>query len=139
MIKSLRILAAALTLFTATTATSFAQKAAKTGEFYTLNAPTTGKATLAKGTGNTYTLNLTNLKTEVGPGLQVWLYEGTAPVKGAKDTDIAAGKHVVVGDLKTFTGDFSFNLPAGTKASDYKSVVLWCNNVKTSFAAAPLK
>lgn len=133
-----RLFAAALTLLTATTAPALAQKGAKTGEFYALNAPTTGQATLAKE-GGTYTVKLTGLKTEVGPGLQVWLYEGAAPAKGTKDTDIAAAKHVVVGELKTFTGDFSFPVPAGTKAGGYKSVVLWCNNVKTSFAAAPLK
>lgn len=139
MKNTFRLLAAALTLFTASFATpALAQKGGKTGEFHTLNAPTTGTATLSKEAGKSV-LKLTNLKTEVGPGLQVWLYAADAPAKGAKDTDIAAAKHVVVGDLKTFTGDFSFALPAGTKASDYKSVVLWCENVKTSFAAAPLK
>lgn len=134
--KIARVFAVALTLSTAVAAPALAQKGQKTGAFHTLNAPTTGTASLSKdGT----TLTLTGLKTEVGPGLQVWLYGPQAPAKGTKDTEIAAAKHLVVGDLKTFTGDFTFKVPAGTKAHDYKSVVLWCNNVKTSFAAAPLK
>ena len=138
MTISPRFFAAALTLLTVATAPAFAQKSEKTGEFHELNAPTTGTASLAKS-GTTYTVKLTDLKTAVGPGLQVWLYEGAAPAKGTDDKTIAASKHLVVGDLKTFTSDFSFAVPAGTKAAKYRSVVLWCENVKTSFAAAPLQ
>ena len=138
MTANLRIFAAALTLLTAATAPVFAQKSEKTGEFHELNAPTTGTASLAKS-GNTYTVKLTDLKTAVGPGLQVWLYEGAAPAKGVDDKAVAVGKHIVVGDLKTFSGDFSFAVPAGTKVAKYRSVVLWCESVKTSFAAAPLQ
>ncbi|BDP43869.1 hypothetical protein DAETH_38380 (plasmid) [Deinococcus aetherius] len=108
------------------------------GSFHALGAPTTGTATLSES-GGKMTLTLSNLKTEPGPDLQVWLYTGAAPMKGAKDADIARVKHVGVGTLKKFSGNFTYTLPAGTKASDYKSVVLWCADVKTAFGAAPLQ
>ena len=115
-----------------------AQTMMHAGTFHTLGAPTTGSASATEKSGKV-TIALSNLKTEPGPGLQVWLYAGKAPVKGATDASIVAVKHVKVGDLKTFKGNFSFTAPAGTKISDFKSVVLYCATVKTAFAAADLK
>ncbi|MFB9991639.1 DM13 domain-containing protein [Deinococcus oregonensis] len=108
------------------------------GSFHALGAPTSGSIS-ATQQGGKVTVKISNLKTEPGPGLQVWLYAAAAPKKGASDASIAAVKHVKVGDLKMFKGNFSFTAPAGTKLSDFKSVVLYCDNVKTAFAAADLK
>lgn len=108
------------------------------GTFHALGAPTTGMASASEA-GGKVTVKLTGLKTEPGPGLQVWLYAAAAPGKGAMDTDTAKGKYVKVGELKTFSGNFSFTAPPGTKLANYKSVVLWCATVKTAFAAADLK
>lgn len=108
------------------------------GAFHALGAPTTGMASASEA-GGKVTVKLTGLKTEPGPGLQVWLYAGAAPAQGSSDTDTAKGKYVKVGELKTFNGNFSFTAPAGTKLANYRSVVLWCATVKTAFAAADLK
>ena len=108
------------------------------GTFHALGAPTGGQASVSEA-GGKVTVKLTGLKTEPGPGLQVWLYSAAAPVKGAKDADIAKAKYLKVGDLKKFSGNFSFTAPAGTKIADYRSVVLWCADVKTAFGAADLK
>jgi len=115
-----------------------ASAASLTGHFHTLNAPTTGTVRLVTGAKGS-TLRLLNLKTEAGPGLKVWLSEDAAPVKGTADTEIAKGKYLEVGELKTFKGNFSFALPEGTDVGKYKSVILWCDTVKTSFGAADLK
>ncbi|WP_425144999.1 DM13 domain-containing protein [Deinococcus sp.] len=115
-----------------------AQTMMHAGSFHALGAPTTGQASVKSEAGKV-TVTLSGLKTEPGPGLQVWLYAGAAPAKGSKDSEIAKGKYVKVGELKKFSGNVSFTAPAGTKASDYKSVVLWCADVKTAFAAADLK
>lgn len=115
-----------------------AQTMMHTGPFHVLGAPTTGSASATEKSGKV-TITLSHLKTEPGPGLQVWLYADKAPVKGATDASIVAVKHIKVGDLKTFKGNFSFTAPAGTKISDFKSVVLYCATVKTAFAAADLK
>jgi len=133
----IRTRTAAFALPTLALLAGLASAASLTGHLHTLNAPTTGTVrlvTTAKGS----TLQFLNLKTEAGPGLKVWLSEDAAPVKGTADTEIAKGKYLTLGDLKTFKGNFSFSLPEGTDVSKYKSVILWCDTVKTSFGAADL-
>lgn len=134
----IRIRTAMFALPTLALLAGLAGAASPTGRLHTLNAPTTGTVRLVT-TATGSTLQLLNLKTEAGPGLKVWLSEAAAPVKGAVDTEIAKGKYLNVGELKTFKGNFSFALPAGTDVSQYKSVILWCDTVKTSFGAADLK
>jgi len=143
MKKFLTVLAtlttAALTtaLLTVPASAQSAMTMGHSGAFHALGAPTSGKAILDSSGGKTV-LKLEGLKTEPGPGLQVWLYVGKSPAKGTPDVAIVKGKYLKVGELKTFSGDFSFPVPAGTKIGDYKSVVLWCANVKTAFGSAPL-
>jgi len=108
------------------------------GAFHALGAPTTGTAVIVQKGAQT-TLELRGLKTEVGPDVQVWLYQNAAPKKGTKDADIAKGKYLKVGELKKFSGTLSYTLPAGTNVTQYKSVVIWCDLVKTAFGAADLK
>jgi len=134
-----------LTILTALTAAALlavsasAQSAmmSHAGAFHTLGAPTSGQASLSE-VGGKATLKLEGFKTEPGPGLQVWLYVGKSPAKGTPDATILKGRYLKVGELKTFSGNFSFPVPKGTKIADYKSVVLWCANVKTAFGSAPL-
>ena len=128
----------ALTLFAALTLAPAVSAAPAPSAFHALGAPTTGTASIRESGGKA-TLHLGNFKTEVGPDLQVWLYAAAAPQKGAADATIAKGKYVNVGQLKKFSGDFSFALPAGTKINDFKSVVIWCASVMTAFGAADLK
>lgn len=104
------------------------------GKFRALGAPTTGEARVTEQNGRVV-VTLKNLKTEVGPDLQVWLYAGALPESGGT---LSGGKYVKVGVLKKFDGTFRFTAPAGVKANDFKSVVLWCEQVKTAFAAAEL-
>ncbi|BDP43837.1 hypothetical protein DAETH_38060 (plasmid) [Deinococcus aetherius] len=108
------------------------------GAFHALGAPTTGSAAIVQKNGQA-TLELRGLKTEPGPDLQVWLYQNAAPQKGAKDADIGKGKYVKVGELKKFNGNFSYPIPKGTNVTGYKSVVIWCEQVKTAFGAADLQ
>lgn len=114
-----------------------AKKAPRTGEFYPLNVPTTGRATLIEAPG-ICDLELTGLETEPGPALQVWLYEGAAPAVGSDAHILAAGKHLVVGQLRAFSGNFSFAVPRKIRADNYRSVILWSDEAKKFFAAAPL-
>ncbi|MGY2896608.1 DM13 domain-containing protein [Deinococcus sp. UYEF24] len=133
---------AALTLIAALTLTSglvtSVLAAPATSAFHSLSAPTSGTVSVST-VGGQSTLTLKGLKTEVGPDLQVRLYKLAAPaVKEAQDKALAAAPYVKVGLLKTFSGNFSFKLPAGTKLNEYKSVVIWCDQVKTAFGAADL-
>ena len=128
-----------IALFSAALLTSAsAQTMMHSGALHALGAPTTGNVSVTEA-GGKVTVKLSNLKTQPGPGLEVWLYQAAAPAKGAKDAAIVAVKHVKVGELKTFSGNFSFTAPAGTKISDFKSVVLYCAVVKTAFTAGDVK
>jgi len=110
-------------------------KAVRQGNFRALEAPTQGKAALTK-TATGYTLTLTGLKTEPGPDLKVLLFAGNLTSAGANPK--VAGKYLQVGELKKFSGNFSYQI-ASKDLARYTSVVIWCDQAATGFAIANLK
>lgn len=66
-----------------------------------------------------------------GPDLHVYLARGSG---GAYDGE----KDLYLGGLKATNGTFTYELPAGTTAADYKSVVVWCRAFATLFTWADL-
>lgn len=66
-----------------------------------------------------------------GPDLHVYLGRG---MSGAYDGE----KDLYLGALKATNGTFTYELPAGTSAADYKSVVVWCRAFATLFTWADL-
>lgn len=66
-----------------------------------------------------------------GPDLHVYLARGSG---GAYDGE----KDLYLGGLKATNGTFTYELPAGTNAADYKSVVVWCRAFATLFTWADL-
>jgi hypothetical protein len=66
-----------------------------------------------------------------GPDLHVYLGRGMG---GAYDGE----KDLYLGALKATNGTFTYELPAGTSAADYKSVVVWCRAFATLFTWADL-
>jgi hypothetical protein len=48
------------------------------------------------------------------------------------------GTHLDLGALKANKGDQNYEIPAGTKLGDYRSVSIWCARFAVSFAAAEL-
>lgn len=66
-----------------------------------------------------------------GPDLHVYLGRGSG---GAYDGE----KDLYLGALKATNGTFTYELPAGTSAADYKSVVVWCRAFATLFTWADL-
>ncbi|MFB9993050.1 DM13 domain-containing protein [Deinococcus oregonensis] len=114
---------------------SGSMKAVRQGDFRALEAPTRGKAALTK-TATGYTLTLTGLKTEPGPDLKVLLFAGN--LSSASANPKVAGKYLQVGELKKFSGNFSYNI-ASKDLSKYTSVVIWCDQAAAGFAIANLK
>ena len=108
------------------------------GKLSSIHAPTSGTVTVTHTAGGDV-LSIKGLKTEVAPDLEVWLLASAAPKTEADDVVVAKTKHLQVAVLRTFSGDFSFKLPAGTKVSDYKSVILWCAQFTVTFGGANLK
>jgi hypothetical protein len=103
-----------------------------------VGAPTTGTLEIIKKADGSRVLNLKNIKTEAGPDLHVYLYVGNIPGKDAKN--IKTVKYVDLGKLAApFKGNYSYNIPANTKLEQFKSVVIWCDVAKVTFAGAKLK
>jgi len=77
-------------------------------------------------------LTFTDLDTDNGPDLRVYLVAG--PVSG--DSDV--GDFVDLGGLKGNKGTQQYEIPAGTDTDRYSTVVIWCRAFTISFAMAEL-
>jgi len=72
-----------------------------------------------------------NVAIQNGPDLQVYLARGMGgQYDGSKD--------LYLGALKATNGSFNYELPAGTTATDFKSVVVWCRAFAVLFTWADL-
>jgi hypothetical protein len=109
-----------------------------TGSFKSVAAPTKGDISISQGKNN-LVLNIQNFKTEPAPDLEVLLYK-KLPASSVKDIKKGyAGQFIRVGVLKNFSGEVTLNLPKGIKLENYRTLVLWCNQVKALFATANLE
>jgi hypothetical protein len=101
-----------------------------------VGAPTTGSVEIVEKDGKT-TITLKNLKTEAGPDLRVYLYADAVPAKTVKKL---GAKFVDLGKLAApFKGNFTYKVPANTDLSKFKSLIIWCDVAKVTFAGAKLK
>ncbi|MFN8558488.1 MAG: DM13 domain-containing protein [Dehalococcoidia bacterium] len=89
-----------------------------------------GKASLIEGEGGKLSLRFEQFSVRNGPDLRVYL----SPK--ANGWDRAA---LELGKLKATDGSFTYEIPAGTDLSQYKSVVIWCKPFSVLFATAPLQ
>lgn len=67
-----------------------------------------------------------------GPDLQVYLGRGSS---GAYD----GSNDLHLGALKATNGTFTYELPAGTRLEDYRSIVVWCRAFFVLFTWADLR
>ncbi len=89
--------------------------------------PVSGKATWHKA-GNTQTLLLSNFSSDAGPDLKVYLSK-----------DIAASSFITLGDLKSTTGNQTYNIPKDVSTADYKYVLIWCQRFSVLFGSARIQ
>jgi len=80
-------------------------------------------------------LRFENLYVSASPGLRIWLSRGrnidsTLQARQAGHTDAGA--------IRSTLGSYNQMLPAGTDASEIRTIVIWCPTVLIAFAAAPL-
>jgi Cu/Zn superoxide dismutase len=109
----------------------------KTVKLVSVGAPTTGTVEIVKQSDGSQIVRLQNLKTEAGPDLHVYLYAAAVPSKTAKD--VKNVKFVDLGKLGApFKGNFSYKIPANTKLEQFKSLIIWCDVAKVTFAGAKL-
>ena len=109
----------------------------KTVKLSSVGAPTTGSVEILKQSDGSRIVRLQNLKTEASPDLHVYLYAAAVPSKTAKE--VKNVKFVDLGKLGApFKGNFQYNIPANTKLEQFKSVIIWCDVAKVTFAGAKL-
>ncbi|MBT4907202.1 MAG: DM13 domain-containing protein [Rhodospirillaceae bacterium] len=70
-----------------------------------------------------------------GPNLFVYLVENEDPLF---PEDVTA-KFLSLGNLKSLTGDQSYDMPADVDLAEWGSVVVWCDTFKTAFAVASIE
>jgi len=86
-----------------------------------------GKAEITKGMGGKSMLVLSGLEVDKVPDGRVYL---------AKDGDYIHG--IEVGKLTQFSGTVSFDVPPGTDAAAFNSVVIWCKKFNVEIGRAYL-
>jgi hypothetical protein len=91
----------------------------------------TGPVSLVELEGKTY-LRFENVAIQNGPDLHVYLARGSG---GAYD----GSRDLYLGALKATNGSFNYELPVGTSALDYRSVVVWCRAFTVLFTWADLR
>ena len=99
------------------------------GEFVTDAHPTSGRASVIRTSRGRRVLTLTDLETDPGPDLRVYLATGD----GADVDD-----NVDLGGLKGNKGTQQYDIPAGTDLEKYTAVVIWCRAFSVSFGRAVL-
>ncbi len=103
-----------------------------TGTFEGLAHGASGTAAVVELTSGEQVLTFTDLDTDNGPDLRVYLVAG--PV--TNDSDI--GEFVDLGGLKGNKGTQQYSIPAGMDTGRYSTVVIWCRAFTVSFAKAEL-
>lgn len=99
------------------------------GPFVGVAHETTGTATVVGRPDGTRVLTLTDLATDPGPDVRVYLVPGDG-------TSLDGG--VDIGALKGNIGNQQYAVPAGLAAGDVGAVVLWCRAFSVSFGYATL-
>ncbi len=108
----------------------------KTVKLLSVGAPTTGSLEILKQSDGNRVVRLQNLKTEAGPDLHVYLYAAAVPSKTVKKL---GAKFVDLGKLGApFKGNYQYKIPANTKLENFKSLIIWCDVAKVTFAGANL-
>lgn len=99
------------------------------GDFSSLAHDTSGTARIVKLAEGGHVLTLTDLATDNGPDLRVYLVAGGGG--GVSD-------NIDLGALKGNIGNQQYAIPEGTDTTRYRSVVVWCRAFSVAFGRADL-
>jgi hypothetical protein len=105
------------------------------GRFHDVQKHGEGTVSLYRLANGRLALRFEDFYTSASPGLRVWL--SRAP--NVKSTlQARQAKYLDAGVIRSTLGNYNQMLPAGAKASEIHSVVIWCPTVLIAFSAAPL-
>ena len=98
------------------------------GSFISSVHPTTGTAKIIQDSANKLKLVLEHFNADSGPDLRIWF-----------SSDINATDYVEAAVLTSFSGNFTFTLPAQLNYSVKKNVLIWCEDFSVLFGYATLQ
>ena len=106
------------------------------GSFYGVdeNHTSSGNAVIIQIQVGEYTLHLKNFNVTNGPDLHLILAEDDNPYSVP-----TLGDYLDLGELKSTSGDQTYNLPLDVNLEKYGSVVVYCLPFQAIFAIAPIK
>lgn len=107
-----------------------------TGSFYRIDQVGRGRVTIQRLPNGRYALRLQDFYVTPNIDLEIRL----SPLRAPRTTgQYKKAPAVWVGELDVTTGNLNFVLPKGIDPRRYRSVVLWCENLYSAYAAATLK
>ncbi len=106
------------------------------GSFYNIDQRATGRVTVYRLADGSHALRLDDFFVSQNAELEVRM----SPLKSPKSTDeyLAAPSEVVT-YLDVTTGSLNFVIPSEIDPEDYGSIVIWCQLVRSAYAAATLE
>lgn len=122
----------------ATAAAPPARVVTSEGSFISHEHSTQGKARIITLEDGSRILRITDLDTDNGPDLKVWL--AAAPVIEGRDGWFVFDddEYLDLGPLKGNKGNQNYRIPADADISELTSVTIWCDRFSVSFGAAEL-
>jgi len=106
------------------------------GDFAGVEQDGMGTATLYRLPGGGRALRLAPFFVTANTDLFVWASQASAPRTSA---DALFSPHVQLEALKATAGEQNYLLPDSLRLDDIRSIVIWCEPVRTAYAAAPLR
>ena len=108
------------------------------GSFISHEHSTAGQARIITLEDGSRVLRITNLDTDNGPDLKVWL--AAAPVIEGRDGWFVFDDddYLDLGPLKGNKGNQNYRIPADADIAKLTSVTIWCDRFSVSFGAAEL-
>jgi len=110
----------------------------ETGKFHGKVHATSGRATVYQEVDGKLVLRLTNFKTSNGRDVHVILVAAKDAMDDANFLKDNMEK-VELGKLKGNAGNQSYEIPAGTDLTRFRTVSIYCERFNANFGAAPLE
>ncbi len=106
------------------------------GSFYRIDQQGQGVVTIHQLADGSAVLRLADFFVTANVDLEIRL----SPLAAPRSTgEFVAAPSVSVADLDVTAGSLNFRLPAGVDLSAYRSVVIWCEQLHSAYAAASLE
>ncbi len=105
------------------------------GEFYEVENPGRGVATLYDLGEGRRVLRLEDFETVATADLFVWLSEAVEPQTSKEAVD---AERVELGPIKSTLGNQNYEIPREVATEDIRSIVIWCEPIRIVYTAAAL-